>query len=79
MTRLLLRLAAYAAVAAALSCPVAAATRADSPPREPKPVVVQPTRSGFDWGDAAIGAAAALGLVLAVTGALVLKGDRNAR
>jgi hypothetical protein len=79
MTLLLLRLTVYASVTATLLCPVAAAMRADSPSKEPKPVVVQPTRSGFDWGDAAIGAAAALGLVLAVTGALVLKGDRNAR
>jgi uncharacterized iron-regulated membrane protein len=38
--------------------------------------------AGFEWGDAAIGAAAALGLVLAVTGVLVLRreaGSPNAK
>lgn len=44
----------------------------------PTPVVVQTTHDGFDWVDAAIGAAAALGLVLVPAGVLFRKGDRNA-
>jgi hypothetical protein len=55
----------------------AAAALSGSPAR-PTPIVVQTDRGGFAWADAAIGAAAAVGLVLFVAGVLFLKGDRNA-
>jgi hypothetical protein len=58
---------------------VAAAVPVSGRQKGSNPVVVQTTRRGFDWGDAAIGAAASFGLVLAVTGVLVLKGVRNAQ
>jgi hypothetical protein len=73
--RLPLSIAAVAVVAALGLCAVAAAT---GRPTRPTPVVVQSTRHGFDWGDAAIGAGVALGLVLALAGVLFSKGDRNA-
>jgi hypothetical protein len=64
-------LAVIAAVAAAA---VLASTAAGSGrPTGPAPVVVQTSGRGFAWGDAAIGAAAALGLVLALSGVLFLK------
>lgn len=68
---------ALSAAVLAVAAPASAAPAA-SRPRHPRPVVVQTTRSGFAWGDAAIGAATALGVALAVIGVLVLKGDRNA-
>jgi len=48
----------------------AAAT--DRAPTERAPVVVQVGGSGFHWGDAAIGAAVALGVTAASGGVLVL-------
>jgi len=66
-------------IAAALAGVVAASATAGSrSPKQPRPVVVQTTRSGFDWADAAIGAGAALGLAFAVVGILIRKGDRHA-
>jgi hypothetical protein len=66
-------------IAAALAGVVAAsATAGFRSPRQPRPVVVQTMRSGFDWADAAIGAAAALGLASAVVGVLFRKGGRRA-
>ena len=49
----------------------ASAAPASRPVRQPAPIVVQSDRGGFDWGDAAIGAAGAVGVVLAVAGVLV--------
>ena len=72
MPRVLYVIAALA-VAAVLAGPAAGSGR----PTRPAPVVVQTSGGGFAWGDAAIGAAAALGFVLALSGALFLKGDRN--
>jgi hypothetical protein len=72
MPRVLSAIAAVA-VAAVLAGPAVGSGR----PTPPAPVVVQTRGGGFAWGDAAIGAAAALGLVLALSGVLFLKGDRN--
>lgn len=46
----------------------------------PQPLVVRSTSNGgFDWADAAVGAAAALGLTLAATGAAAgLRGRKRA-
>jgi hypothetical protein len=80
MARRLVQLIAVAAIAAAVGwVAAAAAVPLSGRPKGPSPVVVRTTGRGFDWADAAIGAAAALGLVLAAIGVLVLKGDRNAR
>jgi hypothetical protein len=76
MARRLFALVVPVALSAALAV-AASATPGANRTRQPGPVVVQTTRSGFAWGDAAIGAATALGVVLAVTGVLVLKGDRD--
>jgi hypothetical protein len=73
MPRLLSVIAAVA-VAAVLAGTAAGSGR---PKRPAAPVVVQTSDGGFAWDDAAIGAAAALGLVLALSGALFLKGDRK--
>ena len=43
----------------------------------PTVVRIIPRDSGFDWGDASIGAGAALGLVLAATGGTLLLGHRR--
>jgi len=72
MPRVLCVIAAVA-VAAVLAGTAAGSGR----PTRPALVVVQTSAGGFAWGDAAIGAAAALGLVLALSGVLFLKGDRN--
>lgn len=74
MSRFLSVIAAVAVVAALSGTAAAAPGR----PKRPTPVVVQTSRGGFAWGDAAIGAAAALGFVLALAGVVFLKGDRNA-
>lgn len=50
---------------------VASAAPASHSVKQPAPIVVQTDRGGFDWGDAAIGAAAAVGVVLAVAGVVV--------
>lgn len=69
------RVAAVAALAAVVLAPAgwSAASRTQT-----GPVVIQTTHGGFAWGDAAIGAAAALGVLLVAAGVLFLKGDRNA-
>jgi hypothetical protein len=74
MPRRFLYLIATAGVAAASG----ATPAISSPPQRPTPVVVQTSRGGFDWADAAIGAAAATGLIGVAAGVLFLKGDRNA-
>jgi|tagenome__1003787_1003787.scaffolds.fasta_scaffold20802644_2 hypothetical protein len=71
---------AKATVAAALAlCATApAAASAKLPPPDPPPsnhpvVVVQTSpRSGFDWGDAGIGAAGGVGLAMLAAGGLVV-------
>ena len=63
---------------ARLALLVASALSAASPPTRTGPVAVESGRGGFAWADAAIGAAAALGVVLVLAGVLFLKGDRNA-
>jgi len=75
MRRSVLYLIAVAALAVAVS---RAASAESSPRQRPTPVVVQTSRGGFDWADAAIGAAAATGLIGVAAGVLFLKGDRNA-
>lgn len=78
MARRLLTLIIPVAFAATLAGILAtSATPASGSPTEPRPIVVPTSQGGFDWGDAAIGAAITLGLVLGVAGVLVLKGDRN--
>jgi hypothetical protein len=69
------RAAAVAALAAVVLAPAgwSAASRMQT-----GPVVIQTARGGFAWGDAAIGAAAVLGVLLVAAGVLFLKGDRNA-
>jgi hypothetical protein len=48
------------------------------PPASLRPVrVVEPGGSGFDWADAAIGAAMSFGLVLLVAGGITVVGRRN--
>ena len=62
-------------IAVTAAVPVAAAAGRDqASPDERRPVVVEVRDRGFDWADAAIGAAGALGLVAAGAGAtLVLR------
>ena len=52
----------------------AVATAAERPPREDesRPVVIQVEQAEFQWRDAAVGATAVLGLVLAAGGAVVV-------
>jgi hypothetical protein len=66
------------ATAAGVATASGAAPAISSPPQRPTPVVVQTSRGGFDWADAAIGAASATGLIGVAAGVLFLKGDRNA-
>jgi hypothetical protein len=62
--------------AAAIAAPGVSGAR--SPPRERSPVLVEVRRDGFDWGDAGVGAAAALAIVAIATGlALVLRDQRD--
>jgi hypothetical protein len=70
--------ACVAAVAALAAVVLAPAGWSAAPRTQTGPVVIQTTHGGFAWGDAAIGAAAALGVLLVVAGVLFLKGDRNA-
>jgi hypothetical protein len=78
------RAKATVAVALALCATAPAATSAKFPPPDPPssndPVVVVQTspRSGFDWGDAGIGAAGGVGLAMLAAGGLVL-GQRRGR
>lgn len=64
------------AAALATSCLVgphgAAALAAGQPSKERSAPVVVHASDGFDWGDAAIGAAAGIGAALATAGALTL-------
>jgi hypothetical protein len=65
------RLLAQIVLVALAGAVAASAAPASHPVRQPAPIVVRSDGSGFDWGDAAIGAAAALGVVLAVAGVIV--------
>lgn len=69
------RVVAVAVMAAVLLAPT---VRSATPRTRTGPVPIQTSHGGFAWGDAAIGAAAALGLALVVAGVLFLEGDRNA-
>jgi hypothetical protein len=55
-----------------------ATARPATPRTQTNAVVIETGHGGFAWRDAAIGAAAALGVVAAVAGLLLLKGDRRA-
>jgi hypothetical protein len=60
---------------AALTLASPAVAAAADPARrehEPRPVVIQVEQAGFQWRDAAVGATAVLGLVLAAGGAVVV-------
>ena len=64
-------------VAAALAAPGVSGAR--SPERERPPVVVQVHRDGFRWGDAGVGAAAAVAIVVIAAGIAVVVRDRRDR
>jgi hypothetical protein len=52
------------------------------PPARQQPAarpIVAPAPSGFDWGDAAIGAAGAFGVAMVAAGGTVLVGGRRRR
>jgi hypothetical protein len=74
MTARRISVATAAVLASLMLAPV---IRSATPRARTEPVVIQTGRGGFAWKDAAIGAAAALGLALAVAGARLLKGDRS--
>jgi hypothetical protein len=59
-------------VAVTLAAGDAASAGQPTHPAQRAPVVVEVRGDGFHWGDAAIGAAATLGLTLSVGGVLVL-------
>jgi hypothetical protein len=73
------------AAALAVGAVAPAAASAMPPPPDPPPshhpvVFVEPSpQSGFDWGDAGIGAAGGLGLSLIAVGGGVLIARRHAR
>ena len=77
------RAKAGVAVAMALCASAPAATSAKLPPPDPPPsnhpvVFVQTSpRSGFDWGDAGIGAAGGVGLAMVVAGGVVVAQRRG--
>lgn len=64
------RLAATALVLFAVAASEASGVRGTNQPpaRTPAPVVVRVADNGFHWGDAGLGAAAAIGLVLLAAG-----------
>jgi hypothetical protein len=72
------RVKATVAATLALCATAPAAASAKLPPPDPPPsnqpaVVVQTSpRSGFDWGDAGIGAAGGVGLAMLAAGGLVI-------
>jgi hypothetical protein len=72
------RLVSLVAASVLASVLLAPPVRSTAPRTQTRPVVIQGTHGGFAWRDAAIGAAAALGVVLAAAGVLLLKGDRRA-
>jgi len=65
-------------VAATLAAGGAAQARPARPPQR-APVVVEVQGDGFHWGDAAVGAAATLGLTLAAGGVVVFTRTTNSR
>jgi hypothetical protein len=77
------RLKATFAAAIALSAGVPTISSAKLPPPDPPPsnhpvVFVQTSpRSGFDWGDAGIGAAGGVGLAMLAAGGLVVAQRRG--
>jgi hypothetical protein len=76
-THSLRRWLAISLIAVAVAAP---AVRAQSDRgRERSPVVVEVRSDGFHWGDAAVGAAAALAIVAIAAGATVLICARTAR
>jgi hypothetical protein len=70
--------ASVVAVVALAACLIPPTVRAATPRTRPAPVPIQTSHGRFAWDDAAIGAAAALGLVLVAAGVHFLKGDRAA-
>jgi hypothetical protein len=74
MTARLLSLTVCALVVAALAGPTAGSQSRPRSGAQPT-VVVETARDGFHWGDAAIGAAATLGIVLAAAGVLLVRRD----
>jgi len=76
MNGLLRTRAPAALVAAVLAAPgaAAAADRPDDPSAQASPVVVRVDDRGFDWADAAIGAAAGFGVALLMGGGAVALG-----
>ena len=74
MTKRVRNLTAVAVVSAVLAAPAAVAGQQPRPSDGGPPVVGEVRNGGFDWGAAAIGAAAAFGFVLLTGGAaLVLR------
>ena len=81
------RLRASAAIALALGATAAPAASAKVPPPDPiykpSPTIVRvttPASSGFDWGDAGIGAAGGLALaMLGIGGGLAISQHRDRR
>ncbi len=77
------RVKATVAAALALCATAPAAASAKLPPPDPPPsndpvVFVQASpRSGFDWGDAGIGAAGGVGLAMLAAGGLVFAQRRG--
>jgi len=60
-------------IAVTAAVPVATADVRDrASPDDRRPVVIEVRDRGFDWGDAAIGATGALGLVLTAGGVVAL-------
>jgi hypothetical protein len=72
MTQRLCTVTAFGLLAAAFAGGRAPADNPRPRPAQQPPVVVQVRRDGFHWGDAAIGAAATLGVTLAAGGVLVV-------
>ena len=62
-------------IALAITAPGASGAR--SPQRERSPVLVEVRRDGFDWGDAGVGAAAALAIVAIAAGVALVIRDRR--
>jgi hypothetical protein len=66
------------AMATGAVAPAGASAMLPAPdPLPPRPVVIVRDRSGFDWGDAGIGAAGALGLSILAAGGIVIVTRRD--
>ena len=67
-------------IAVTAAVPVATAAERDhASANERRPVVIEVRDRGFDWGDAAIGATGALGLVLTAGGVVALARTSRSR